>query len=196
MIETVLESRHDYFFVAKEKSHPFMMDWLETHISLNEVQDIDEKGRTVIYQWMNSVPLNGEDNMISVNFFRKKTITFDPMGKQIRCRTESWVMSLDVTVELVSLLVRGEKTRWKVANECFNTLKNQGYHLTHNYGHGEKHLAFNFYQLTLLAFTLHPIAELCDKVYQGCRKMAGSKRSLWEKLRTLINFHFFESLEH
>ncbi len=23
-----------------------------------------------------------------------------------------------------------------------------------------------------------------------------SKRSLWEKLRTLINFHLFESLEH
>ncbi len=92
--------------------------------------------------------------------------------------------------------MRGAKSRWKLENECFNTLKNQGYHLTHNYGHGEKHLSFNFYQLTLLAFTLHQIAELCDGGYQACRKMAGSKRSLWEKLRTLINFHLFESVEH
>ena len=67
--------------------------------------------------------------------------------------------------------------------------------MTHNYGHGEKHLAFNFYQVTLLAFTLQQVSELCDMAYQACRKMAGSKRSLWEKLRTLINFHLFESME-
>jgi hypothetical protein len=100
-----------------------------------------------------------------------------------------------VKAELVSLLVKGAKTRWKIENECFNTLKNQGYHLTHNYGHGEKHLAFNFYQLTLLAFTLQQVAELCDIAYQTCRKVAGSKRSLWEKLRTLINFNIFDSME-
>jgi len=35
------------------------------------------------------------------------------------------------------------------------------------------------------------IAELCDDTYQACRKMAGSKRSLWEKLRTFV----FESQE-
>jgi len=196
MIETVLESRYEYFFVAKETRHTFMMAWLDTHDPLNEVKDIDEKGRTVIYQWMNEVPLNGAKDSIHVNFFRKKTITFDPMGKQIHCRTQSGVTSLHVTAERVRLFVRGAKTRWKAENECFNTLKNQGYHLTHNYGHGEKHLSFNFYQLTLLAFTLHQIAERCDLAYQACRKMAGSKRSLWEKLRTLINFHLFESLEH
>lgn len=80
-------------------------------------------------------------------------------------------------------------------HECFNTLKNQGYHLTHNYGHGEKHLAFNFYLLTLLAFTLHQIAELCDIAFKTCRQIAGSKRSLWEKFRTIINIAVFESLE-
>ena len=80
-------------------------------------------------------------------------------------------------------------------NECFNTLKNQGYHLTHNYGHGEKHLAFNFYLLTLLAFTLHQVSELCDIAFKACRKKAGSKRSLWEKFRTFIYVAIFESLE-
>ncbi len=196
MIKTVLDNRYDYCFVAKEKSHPCMMAWLDKQGSINEIQDRDKKGRTVIYQWMNNVPLKGLDEAVNVNLFRKKTIIFDSTGKQIRCRTESWITSLEVTAEFVPLFVKGAKTRWKVENECFNTLKNQGYHLTHNDGHGEKHLAFNFYQLTLLAFTLHQIAELCDIAYQACRKMAGSKRRLWEKLRTLINFHLFESLEH
>ncbi len=126
----------------------------------------------------------------------EKTTTFNLIGEVIRLRVESWLTSLEVTDERVRLLVLGAKTRWKVENECFNTLKNQGYHLTHNYGHGEKNLSFNFYQLTVLAFTLHQVSELCDLSYQACRKMAGSKRSLWEKLRTLISFHLFDSLEH
>jgi len=195
MIESVLASHYEYFFVAKEKSHTFMMTWLDTQGPLNEVRDIDEKGRTVIYHWMNDVPLKGGDDAINVNFFRKKTISFDLTGKQIYCRTEGWVTSLELTANNVRLFVRGAKTRWKIENECFNTLKNQGYHLTHNYGHGEKHLAFNFYQLTLLAFILHQTAELCDIACKACRKKAGSKRSLWEKLRTLIHFYIFESLE-
>jgi len=196
MVQTVLANNFEYFFVAKKSSHSSMMTWINTHGTLNEVRDIDEKGRTFIYQWMNDVPLKGGDDAIKTNYFCKKTIVYDLLGNQVSCRTESWITSLEITEELVRLFVRGAKTRWKVENECFNTLKNQGYHLTHNYGHGEKHLAFNFYQLTVLAFTLHQISELCDIAYQACRKVAGSKRSLWEKLRTLINFLLFESLEH
>lgn len=196
MIKKVLEHHFEYIFVAKRPSHQSMMNWIEAQGTLNQSQTQDDKGRTVIYQWLNDVPLTAGDETFRVNFFQKKTITVDALGRQQHCRTESWVTSLEVTAQNVSLLVRGAKTRWKIENECFNTLKNQGYHLTHNYGHGEKHLAFNFYQLTLLAFTLQQVAELCDLAYQACREMAGSKRSLWEKLRTLINFHLFESLEH
>jgi hypothetical protein len=32
-------------------------------------------------------------------------------------------------------------------NETFNTLKNQGYHIEHNYGHGEKNLSMMFFML-------------------------------------------------
>jgi len=35
----------------------------------------------------------------------------------------------------------------------FNTLKNQGYNLGHNYGLGEKHLAVVFTMLMMLAFS-------------------------------------------
>lgn len=195
MIETVLKHHYHYFFVAKESSHTFMTEWLQAKGPLNEIKAINKKGQIVLHQWMNDVPLVAGEEAIRVNFFRKKTITVDALGIEKHERIESWVTSFEVTAERVRLFVRGAKTRWKVENECFNTLKNQGYHLTHNYGHGEKHLAFNFYQLTVLAFTLHQVAELCDIVYQACRKMAGSKRSLWEKLRTFVNSFIFESLE-
>ena len=141
------------------------------------------------------MPLRSGEDAIKVNYFRKTVIAYDHTGKQKYRRTSSWVTDLDVTADNIVLFTRGAKCRWKIENECFNTLKNQGYHLTHNYGHGEKHLAFNFYLLTLLAFTLHQIAELCDIAFKACRQMAGSKRSLWEKFRTIINIAVFENLE-
>ena len=34
--------------------------------------------------------------------------------------------------------MRGGHVRWKIENETFNTLKNQGRHFEHNYGPGKK----------------------------------------------------------
>ncbi len=42
-------------------------------------------------------------------------------------------------------IMRGGRARWKIENETFNTLKNQGYHFKHNFGLGKKHLAEAFY---------------------------------------------------
>lgn len=80
-------------------------------------------------------------------------------------------------------------------HECFNTLKNQGYHIEHNFGHGTMNLSFNFFLLNLLAFFIHQILELTDLLYQACRKRWGSKKNLWEKLRSYIGIILFESWE-
>ena len=79
--------------------------------------------------------------------------------------------------------------------ECFNTLKNQGYNISHNYGHGTQNLSFNFLLLTLLAFFCHQIAELTDGLYQQCRKKLGSKIELWGNVRAFIRIIIFESWE-
>ncbi|MCP4990175.1 MAG: hypothetical protein GY928_30290 [Colwellia sp.] len=84
------------------------------------------------------------------------------------------------------------RCRWKIENECFNTLKNQGYHLEHNYGHGENNLSYNMYLLTLLAFTFHQLFELTDGVYQACRVSLGSKAHLWANLRSTIRMVIVE----
>ena len=80
-------------------------------------------------------------------------------------------------------------------HELFNVMKNHGYYMEHNYGHGEQYLAYNFYLLTLLTFFLHQIAELTDGLYQECRRRFGSKKHLWEKLRTYIDLLVFETWE-
>jgi hypothetical protein len=67
--------------------------------------------------------------------------------------------------------------------------------MEHNYGHGQNNMAFNFYLFTLLAFFIHQIFELTDRQYQACRKKLGSKKHLWETIRSYIKIIIFDSWE-
>ena len=60
-----------------------------------------------------------------------------------------------------------------------------------SYGHGSKNLSFNFYLLTLIAFSFHQVYELTDKLYQSCRKHFGSKKHLWETVRANLRMFIF-----
>ena len=68
----------------------------------------------------------------------------------------SWVTDLTITRDNARHLVRGGRARWKIENETFNTLKNQDYHLEHNFGHGEQNLSVVFAMLMMLAFLSRP----------------------------------------
>jgi len=61
-----------------------------------------------------------------------------------------WITDLDVTEANVRAIMRAGRARWKVENETFNTLKNQGYHFEHNFGHGEQQLSVVFACLMML----------------------------------------------
>jgi len=48
--------------------------------------------------------------------------------------------------------MRAGRARWKIENEAFNTLKNQGYQFEHNFGHGQQQLSVVLALLMMLAF--------------------------------------------
>ena len=194
-IETVLYERMHYILVCKPTDHAVMMTYIQASDRLKEQRIIDEKGRIHVYEWINKVPLNGNKNTIMTNFFRYTIRSIDEDGREKINYKNSWVTDLEITRMNIRTLVRAGRCRWKIENECFNTLKNQGYHIEHNYGHGEKNLCFNFYLLTLLAFFFHQIFELTDRLYQACRKKFGSKRHMWETFRSYIKLLIFESWE-
>jgi hypothetical protein len=195
-ISEVLSAGMHYMFVAKPKSHVYLMEWIEAYDEINEMRFKDAKGRVHVHEWVNNVPLNGGKDTINVNYFRYRIISKDSRGNEQVHYRNSWVTDLRITRNNVVTFVRGARCRWKVENECFNTLKNQGYHIEHNYGHGSKNLCFNFFLLTLLAFYFHQIFELTDPLYQACRKKFGSKRHMWETLRSYIKILVFETWEH
>jgi len=195
IIEDIIEHRMHYLFVAKPSDHVCMMQWLNTEGDLKCIEFEDEKGRLHCYKWMNRVPLNGHKDTVQVNFLTCSIINKNhPDGEKVVYKN-SWVTDLEISEENIKTLVRAGRCRWKSENEIFNVMKNHGYYMERNYGHGKKHLAFNFYLLTLLAFFFHQIAELTDKQYQACRKKFGSKRHFWETLRAYIKIIVFDAWE-
>ena len=196
LIKIILNEGMHYILVVKETSHVAMFNVIKKNPDkLNEIRFIDEKERTHIYEWMNDVPLNGSKDSINTNFFRYTIMAADEDGNEKINFRNSWISDLDLSRQLIKHFVRGGRCRWKIENECFNTLKNQGYHIKHNYGHGKENLCFNFLLLTLLAFFFHQIFELTDRLYQSCRKKFGSKMHMWETLRSYVKIHIFDTWE-
>lgn len=194
-ISDVLSNGMHYVLIAKPDDHTYLMEWIDMYDELNTISYTDDKGRTHQYEWMNNVPLNAREDAINTNFFRYRMIVTDKTGRTKVTYKNSWVTDLEITEQNVITLVKVGRSRWKIENECFNTLKNQGYHIEHSYGHGNNNLCFNFYLLTLLAFFFHQIFELTDRLYQECRKKFGSKRHMWENLRSFIKLFVFDTWE-
>ena len=194
-INAVKNVGYSYILVAKPADHKYLMEWVSDFDSIPHKHFVDAKGLRHEYEWVEDVPLNGKKDSIQVNFFRYRIISIDNEGKEKINNQNSWVTDLSLNSSNIEIMVEGARKRWKIENECFNTLKNQGYCIEHNYGHGKENLCFNMYLLTLLAFYFHQIFELTDRLYQACRKKFGSKRHMWETIRTATKWFVFESWE-
>lgn len=153
--------------------------------STEEIETTDEKGIIHGYRFRNEVPLNHEHKDLKVNFidYWEK----HPNGKSF---LYACVTDLPLTADNVAEVVRAGRTRWKIENETFNTLKNQGYNLEHNYGHGKKHLSTVFATLMMLTFLLDQVQETCCCYFQEARNEFRARTHLWERIRA----HFALSL--
>jgi hypothetical protein len=132
-----------------------------------------------------NAPLNKSNQDKRVTFVEYWEVN----GKTGKEQHFSWITDLDITQENVYRFMRGARARWKIENETFNTLKNQGYQFGHNFGLGKKHLSEVFVLLMMLAFLVDQIQQLCCPLFQAAWNTWKTKRSLWEKVR--IHFHAF-----
>ena len=169
----------EYVIGVKEGDHKFLFDWIK-HAKGKEVI-IKQKKITHRFRYVNNVPLNDDNFDYKVNvleYWEEK-----PNGK---FKYFSWVTSFKITDENVFDLMRAGRSRWKIENETFNTLKNQGYNFEHNYGHGNNNLCSVMTMLMMLAFLIDQVQQLCCKTYQGARKKCGALQELFLKKRFLF----------
>ena len=193
-IEDLKDQRFSFILVAKHKDHKVMMEHLHTLKELRGLSQLtftDSKGRQHLYEWENNVALNGNKNSVKVNYFEYSIIENGEITYH-----NSWVTDIPIDRSNVVQLVKAGRARWKIENEGFNTLKNQGYHLEHNFGHGKQYLSETFFILNLLAFLMHQIFELTDRLYQKCRAKFSARIEYWNQLRCTLRVIIFDSWEH
>jgi hypothetical protein len=116
-------------------------------------------------------------------------------GKGKTTYKNSWITNKTVTEENVKLLASCGRARWKIENEHNNVLKNHGYNLEHNFGHGEQYASEVFCILNLLAFMFHTILDLCDEQYKRLRESVGRRDEFFNILRVALRFALHESWE-
>jgi len=191
-IETLQDHDLHYILGVKEGDHAYLFQ---------QVQAVEHAGRVISYErhdraaglvhrfrFLNDVPLNASHAEVRVNF-----IEYWEMG-QDKSQHFSWITDLRVTKRNVFHLMRGGRARWKIENETFNTLKNQGYHFEHNYGHGEQHLSVVLAMLMMLAFLVDQAQQLCCALFRAVWLKLGSKRLLWERMRALFYTYALTSM--
>ena len=183
-----------YILGAKEGDHPLLYHTLEVAAQKGEITEFsiaDDKNPKIThrFRFLNDVSLNQANLDLKVNVLEygevsdKKTTHF------------VWVTDFTITRDNAFILMRGGRARWKIENETFNTLKNQGYHFEHNYGLGKEHLSEVFVMLMMLAFLVDQTQQLTSALFKAAWQKLGTKRALWENIRNLFHSYEVESME-
>jgi hypothetical protein len=145
------------------------------------------------YRYVNEVPLRAGEEALVVNW-AELLISREDTGAQLY--HNAFATNYELTETTVEPIVAAGRARWKVENEGNNVLKNRGYHLEHNFGHGQKHLSTFLVTLNLLAFLFHTVLHLGDQRYRRLRDHLAARQTFFHDLQTLTRYLYFESWDH
>ncbi len=70
-------------------------------------------------------------------------------------------------------------------------MKNHGYELEHNFGHGKQFLAMILAAFNLLAFAWHSVLDLLEPPWQAAREAAAKRTRFFTSLVTLTAYIIF-----
>jgi hypothetical protein len=185
--------KHGFHYIlgVKEGDHEYLFEQVSLARQAGRTTEYEQREGGVVHRFsfVNQVALNKSNPDLLVNFVEYWEIS---KGKN---RHFSWVTDFTISKLNVFWIMRGGRARWKVENETFNTLKNQGYHFEHNFGHGQKNLSVVFAVLMMLAFLVDQVQQLACQLFQAVLAKKGSKIRLWEQMRALFNTLQFASME-
>jgi len=129
--------KHKFRFIlgVKPGDHKHLFAYVEQADTDGKTTEfeIEREGITHRFRFLNDVPLNQSNADVRVNFLEYWEI------KKGKTQHFSWVTDFTISQNNAYDLMRGGRARWKIENETFNTLKNQGYHFEHNFGFATGH---------------------------------------------------------
>lgn len=195
LCELLKENKLHFILTCKRESHPALYQELElltkvqdahqTHMVRRWRKDHYEQWH---YHWVAQVPIRAAAKALRVNWC-EVTVVREDNGKQVYYN--AWITSHELTTKTIEEVADAGRARWKVENEGFNVLKNQGYQFEHNFGHGHQHLSAVLLTLLFLAFLFHSVLHLTSRLYHGLRQAIGARREFFNHLRALTGYLYF-----
>ena len=192
--EQVLAQRLNFIFTCKPDSHVALYEEVSLLARLDAVSERRERcwtgqGHEIrTYRYVNDVPLRASCDALKVNWC-ELTIVRESTGEQLY--HNAFATNHRLTDHNVAPIVVAGRARWKSENENNNVLKNYGYHLEHNFGHGKQYLSMILVLLNLLAFLVHTILDLCDPIYHAVRTHLRVRMTFFNDLRALTHYLYF-----
>ncbi len=185
-----------YILGAREGDHKYLFKQVNSSSETREVEVEGTDGIHHRFRYINNVSLNASNREVRVNFVEyHETRPGTKKKPESKTTKFSWVTDIPLNRENLMKIMRAGRARWRIENETFNTLKNQGYHFEHNFGHGNKNLASVFGNLMLLAFLIDQIEAHCCRLFQAALEKMGRLKYLREKVRGMFREHVLESWE-
>ena len=192
-LDDLRQARVHYIIGVKPGDHAFLFEHLRGDDEAGRTQHLtlDDAATGIVhhFRFHNSVPLNEShpDHLVNV-------LEYWEIHGNGKVQYFSWISDFVLTPHNVDAIMRGGRARWKIENETFNTLKNQGYCLEHNYGHGQQNLSVVLALLMMLVFLVDQTQQLCCALFQAAWKKLGTKRHLWDEMRHHFRLLVFRSM--
>jgi hypothetical protein len=188
IISLLKKLKFHFIITAKEDDLKYLFEFYGA-ARCKETTESDAKSNC-IYRYTEGLPLNDNHSDIEVNILE---CTEQTKKKKTRF---CWITDVSLSDNNVARISKGGRARWKVENETFNTLKNQGYQFEHNFGHGNKNLNVVFAYLMFTAFLIDQVQEFSCKYFKAALKaMWSTRKYLWERIRGMFFEYFIDTWE-
>lgn len=179
--------RLSYIVTIKPGDHRYLLNHI-AQLSPRVHQETDSQGTLHQFRVFNDVPLNESHQAYQVT-----VVDYTETKANGKTQHFTWATRLKVSPSNVYQVMRAARARWRIENETFNTLKNQGYHFNHNYGHGYKNLCSVMSMLMMLSFFIDQVQQFCCRIYQQARIKTRVLRELFSFIRALIKLSVWEN---
>ena len=182
-IEALKGNKMGFILGAKPGDHKFLFRNIEIARGTGELDCfvVNKNNQKYEIEILNDTQLNASTEL-RVNFLSVKV-----HGKKGLVTVFSWVTDQTLDRNTWFDVMKMGRSRWKIENETFNTLKNQGYNFEHNYGHGKQHLCNNFGSLMFLQFLIDQVMEFTWSLFQEVRTILGARYAIWNLLRSVFS---------
>ena len=184
-----------FIFTCLRESHRATYEYLD----LLESRDIwrvrekrkDKSGHaeTWTVRFVSGVPLSGDAGALLVNWV-ELVVTDHEDQETFR---NAWVTDIAVTTENAVDITASGRARWVIENGNNNVLKTKGYHLEHNFGHGDQNLSTMLAAMNILAFLLHTALGFTDANYKLVREELPSRETFFQHVKALTIYLCFPS---